>query len=101
MAGYGKRKKRKQNRLAMFSITLVVLTFMVVLGYQTLELQKKNDEYNDRLVVVERELEQQTNRREELERQRTYVQTKQYIEEQAKEKLGLVNPNEIILKPKQ
>ena len=28
-----------------------------------------------------------------------YVQTKQYIEEIAKQKLGLVNPDEILLKP--
>ena len=28
-----------------------------------------------------------------------YVKTKQYAEEVAKEKLGLVNPDEILLKP--
>ena len=33
-----------------------------------------------------------------LEEKRVYVQTKQYIEKVAKEKLGLVNPDEIILK---
>ena len=35
----------------------------------------------------------------ELEEYRVYVQTKQYIEEIAKQKLGLVNPDEILLKP--
>ena len=37
-------------------------------------------------------------RAEDLEEKRVYVQTKQYIEKVAKEKLGLVNPDEIILK---
>lgn len=39
------------------------------------------------------------NRARELEEYRVYVQTKQYIEEIAKQKLGLVNPDEILLKP--
>ena len=34
-----------------------------------------------------------------LREYRVYVQTKQYIEKVAKEKLGLVNRNEILLKP--
>ena len=38
-------------------------------------------------------------REEQLEEERVYVQTKQYIEKVAKEKLGLVNPDEILLKP--
>ena len=38
-------------------------------------------------------------RKADLEERKVYVQTKQYIEEVAKEKLGLVNPDEILLKP--
>ena len=38
-------------------------------------------------------------RKEELEERKIYVQTKQYIEEVAKEKLGLVKQEEILLKP--
>mgnify|MGYP006877014463 CR=1 FL=1 len=35
----------------------------------------------------------------ELQEYKIYVKTKQYAEEVAKEKLGLVNPDEILLKP--
>ena len=34
-----------------------------------------------------------------LEEYKVYVKTKQFAEEVAKEKLGLVNPDEILLKP--
>ena len=34
-----------------------------------------------------------------LEEEQIYVQTKQFIEEMAKERWGLVKPGEIILKP--
>ena len=36
---------------------------------------------------------------EELAQEQIYVQTKEYIEKMAKEKLGLVYPDEILLKP--
>ena len=44
-------------------------------------------------------MKQEESRALELEEYRVYVQTKQYIEEVAKQKLGLVKPGEILLKP--
>ncbi len=38
-------------------------------------------------------------RTKKLEEYKVYVKTKQFAEEVAKEKLGLVNPDEILLKP--
>ena len=46
-----------------------------------------------------KQVEEEKNRSAELEEYRIYVQTKQYIEEVAKQKLGLVKPDEILLKP--
>lgn len=100
MAGYARKKKRKQNRLAMFAITLVVAALVGVLSIQTVQLEKKRDQYTEKLAAVEAQLAEQEARAEELEEQRIFTQTKQYIEQEAK-KLGLVNPNEIILKPQE
>ena len=47
---------------------------------------------------VVREEEERTKK---LEEYKVYVKTKQFAEEVAKEKLGLVNPDEILLKPNQ
>lgn len=99
MARYGRKKKRRQNRLAMFGITLVVVVLMCVLGYQTVLVQQKSDRYAERLTTIERQLQEQEMRAADLEAQRIYTQTKQYIEQEAKAKLGLVNPDEIILIP--
>ena len=46
-------------------------------------------------------MEAEEERARELEEYKIYVKTKQYAEEVAKEKLGLVNPDEILLKPAQ
>ncbi|MCI8566417.1 MAG: septum formation initiator [Lachnospiraceae bacterium] len=99
MAKYGKRKKKKQNRLAMFAITLVVAALLGVLGLQTVRLKQRRDEYATKLEAIEKQMSEQEARAEELEAERLYVQTKDYIEKVARERLGLVSPDEIILKP--
>lgn len=99
MARYGDHKKRKRNRGSMFGITLVVLAMLCVLGYQTVQVRQKSQQYADRLTSIERQLEEQQERAADLEAKRIYTQTKQFVEQEAKSKLGLVNPNEIILIP--
>ncbi|MBO6150796.1 MAG: septum formation initiator family protein, partial [Clostridium sp.] len=48
---------------------------------------------------LEAQVKAEEERAARLEEQRVYVQTKEYIEKVAKEKLGLVNRGEVILKP--
>ena len=83
----------------MFAIALVVAALLAVLGLQTMRLKQRRDEYVTRLESIEKQLSEQEARAEELEAERLYVQTKEYIEKVARERLGLVNPDEVILKP--
>lgn len=62
-------------------------------------MKKKDLEYQAKEQSLMRQVELEEKRAEELEEYRIYVQTKQYIEEVAKQKLGLVKPDEILLKP--
>ena len=56
-------------------------------------------EYEIRLENLTAQKEEEEQRALDLEEERKYVQTKEYIKEVAKEKLGLVDPDEILLKP--
>ena len=56
-------------------------------------------DYQLREEQLDKQVKQEESRALELEEYRVYVQTKQYIEEVAKQKLGLVKPGEILLKP--
>ena len=96
-----RRKKRDRwgNRLAIIGITLVVISLGVVVNLKSASMKKKDLEYQVREETLMRQAEQEKNRANELEEYRIYVQTKQYIEEVAKQKLGLVKPDEILLKP--
>ena len=62
-------------------------------------MEKKVMEYQAKEEALTRQVENEKKRAAELEERRVYVQTKQYIEEVAKQKLGLVKPDEILLKP--
>ena len=94
-----KRKERLGNRMAMVGITFVVMSMAVVMHIRGETLREIDLAYQIKEEELTRQLEEESKRAEELEEQRIYVQTKEYIEKVAKEKLGLVNPDEILLKP--
>lgn len=94
-----KKRDRWSNRLAILGITVVVISLGVVVNLKSASMRKKDLEYQIREEALEQQVAKEQSRAEELEEYRVYVQTKQYIEEVAKQKLGLVKPDEILLKP--
>lgn len=94
-----KKKDRWGNRLAIIGITLVVASLAVVVNLKSASMKRRELEYQVKEEVLQKQVEREKSRANELEEYRVYVQTKQYIEEVAKQKLGLVKPDEILLKP--
>ncbi|WP_369293251.1 FtsB family cell division protein [Clostridium boliviensis] len=94
-----KRKDRWGNRMTLIGITFVVFSLAVIVTIKGASLKEKELEYQYRLQNLQAQVDKEQNRAKELEEYRVYVQTKQYIEEVAKQKLGLVKPDEILLKP--
>lgn len=85
--------------MALIGITMVVLSLAVVVNVGASSLREKDLEYQAREQDLEKEKEEENTRAAQLEEYRIYVQTKQYVEKVAKEKLGLVKKDEILLKP--
>lgn len=71
----------------------------VVVNLKSASMKRRELEYQVKEEVLQKQVEREKSRANELEEYRVYVQTKQYIEEVAKQKLGLVKPDEILLKP--
>ena len=71
----------------------------VAINIKGADLKKSDLEYSIREQNLEQQKEEEEKRTAELQEYKIYVKTKQYAEEVAKEKLGLVNPDEILLKP--
>lgn len=94
-----KKRDKWGNRIALIGVTLVVASLAVVVNLKSASLKEKDLAYQIREESLLAQKEEEEKRKSELEERKVYVQTKQYIEEVAKEKLGLVNPDEILLKP--
>lgn len=99
------RMKRKSkyswgSRLVLIGITMVVLSLAVVTNIGASSLREKDLEYQAKERNLEQTLAREEARAAQLDEYRIYVQTKQYVEKVAKEKLGLVNKDEILLKPR-
>ena len=96
-----KRKKAgaiSENKFAIIFVTGVVLSVAIILGVRVNSIKQefaKRDSYTQKVIE---ELESEDERSKKLEEQRKYVQTDSYIIEMAREKLGLVFPDEIAIK---
>lgn len=100
----GKTKKRNtrmrrhilQHRLSILSISCVIVVLAVTLSVASISLHKKNQNYKTQEMELEQQLEEEKARAEEIDELEEYVGTDEYIEDVAKDKLGLVYPNEIL-----
>lgn len=90
------RGRKRQNKMGMFLVTLVVLMMLAVVFINSIQLKEKQAEYKARQEQLQAEIDAENERAEEIENFKKYTQTKAYIEEVAKDKLGLVYEGEII-----
>ena len=92
-----KMRRRSVNFGGMFLVTAVVAMIVLVVLFKSNELRDKKAAYEKREKYLVEQIEEQERRSEEIEEYRKYTQTKQYVEDMAKERLGLVYKDEIIL----
>ena len=94
------KKRRSKHKGSMKIITLIVLVLCGVFGVFTWQNTQKSEQY----ALVQENLQQQIDDEEEnqkaIEEQAEYQKTDAYIEDLAREKLGLVHEDEIIFKKK-
>ena len=94
------RKSNKSSRATILLVLLVVVVIVAATVIRSLSLSEKRDELAITEVQLEQQLEEANNKADELAEREKYMKTKKYIEDEAKNKLGLVNKDEILLKPK-
>lgn len=98
MARKAAYRKKRQNRMGMLLVTTVVLMTLIVVAVKSVELRDKRETYMAREEALMRDIEAEQARAEEIQQYEKYTKTKKYVEEVAKEKLGLVYEGEIIFK---
>ena len=91
-------KKKRNNRMGMACVSLVVIAVFSVLMIRSFALKQQLEEYESSRLKLEEQISKEENRTKELEAYEKYTKTDRYVEEIAKEKLGLVHDGEIIFK---
>ncbi len=94
-----RRPVSKENRRGMVLIIMVVCILIIALAVKCRSLADKNDAYADQIEELEVKISEEEGRSESIAKLRDYSNTKAYIEKVAREKLGLVYPDEVIFVP--
>lgn len=100
------RKKRSGNGLqkhkrSIVAITAVILLLCGMVIVHGMTLKKSNDAYKAQEAELQSQIDAEKERSEEIDKLKKYVGTDKYIEEVAREKLGLVRENEILFRAQQ
>lgn len=79
------------------AIAVVFMLSIIVLNGRKV-LSAKGAEYESKRIELSQQIEQEESRSRSIEEYRKYVKTKKYVEEIAKNKFGLLYPDEIIFR---
>ena len=80
-------------------IIFVVIVFCICVGTKSVSLKKESRELSKKQEMLESQIKDEEQRTKDLEALEKYMQTKKYMEDVAKNKLGLVYPDEILIEP--
>ena len=80
-------------------VTAVVILLLVTVSMHSYKLYEKQLAYEEKITELRASIEAEIARSAEIDTYAEYVKTREYKETVAKERLGLVYPDEILLKP--
>ena len=100
------RKKRpgsglQKHKRSIVAITAVIILLCGMVIVHGMALKKSNDAYKVQEEELQTQIDAEKERSEEINKLKKYVGTDEYIEEVAREKLGLVKENEILFRAQQ
>ncbi len=89
-------KAKNENGISLLIISVAVLALCVALLVSCLQQQRKIRRYEESNAQLESEIQEQLERAEEIANLPEYIESDEYIEKIAREKFGMVYPDEII-----
>ncbi len=92
------KRRRFQNKAGIVWASIVVLILVAAVSIKSIGLLQKSRGYKEREEALTTQIEAEMQRSDEIAEFERYTHTRKYIEETAKDKLGLVYPGEIIFK---
>ena len=94
-----RNSKKKRSYKVPALIVVIVLCVTGAMAFQIRSLKKTDEAYAAKESSLRAEEAAESSRSAALDAEESYIQTKQYIEDIARSRLGLVYPDETIIKP--
>ncbi len=100
MAKKRKSARRDDNRVGKVCIGVIIIIFVAVMSAQISKVYQKDQEKIAQEQELREQLQYELDRQEELKEYQEYINSKEYVEEQAQSKLSLLYENQIIFREK-
>ncbi|MCD8396393.1 MAG: septum formation initiator family protein [Lachnospiraceae bacterium] len=93
----GRRKKPSTgNRRGMYAIAAIVMVLLLGLLVQSQSLRAQNAEYVEQIAELEEQIQDEEVRADEIDELSEYLNSDEYVEKLAREKLGLVYEDDVV-----
>lgn len=94
------RKRVQRHKRSVLAISAVILLLLVMVSVNGITLHAKEKAYIAQETELKKQIKEEKDRAAEIADLEDYVGTDEYVEDVAREKLGLVHKGEIIFKAK-
>jgi cell division protein DivIC len=91
-------RRKHKSRTGIGIISFVVLMMFGIIAYRKVGLEEQGEKDKLQISKLEAQIDEQKDRKTEINNLKAYMQTDKYIEDMAREKLGLVYKDEILFK---
>lgn len=92
------RKNKTSNKFNSICIIVILLVFSATMMFKMIETNQKNYDYKSEEERLKAEISEQEAKKEQLAELEEEMKTLKYVEKVAREKLGLMYPDEIIFR---
>lgn len=93
------RERVRCHKASVIAISGVIVILTVILSVGSISLRAKNRRYQQQEAELAAQLKEEKERTKEIKEFEEYAGTNKYIEDIAKDKLGLIYENEILFEP--
>jgi len=88
----------RKKRIGFYIIAVAVLIICAVVSYSRYSLDRQYEALQQQKVALEQNIEGEEARSEEIAEYSVYVKTKKFIEDVARNVLGLTSPEDVVIK---
>ena len=88
----------QRHRTSVLAVSAVIILLLAVVFVNSVRVKAEESEYETQIAELESQIDEEKSRSKQIDKLEEYVGTDEYIEDVAKDKLGLIHENEIIFR---